>query len=139
MKTRLFGVKKVYVTEQMNIDHPSSQYYDGETVRDMSLWQELHLVKPGSIKWEFSNVNGVSSCVTSLEFSVSDDIKLSGKRLFYMAETVHGTRMLVGLGENYLTVPVTEVTDAINDNPGNGCETSYKVTWNNTAGHIYAL
>lgn len=137
MKTKLFGVKKVYVTDEIKLNHPVNNFMDKEIVRDLSVWQELHLTKMGSLQYAFGSTNGVMTCETSLNFSSLDDIDNMTKQLFFLAEDVKGNRMLVGLGKKYMTMPSIEVNDAVNGTASQGCVTEYKVTWNNRAGRIY--
>ena len=137
MKTKLFGIKKVYVTDKVTLDHPIKNFMDGEIVRDLSTWEEIKLTKPGSLQYAFGTTNGVNTCVTTLSFSALFDMEIQPKQLFFLAEDIKGFKMLVGLGKEYMTVPAVEVTDTINDSPSQGCVTEYKVTWNNRAGRIY--
>lgn len=137
MKTRLFGIKKVYVTDKITLEHPVKNFMDGEIVRDLSTWEEIKITKPGSLQYVFGTTNGVPTCVTTLAFSALYDMEIRSKKLFFLAEDIKGFKMLVGLGNDYMTVPSVEMTDAINDSPSQGCVSEYKVTWNNRAGRIY--
>lgn len=137
MKTRLFGIKKVFVTEKINLDHPVRNFMDNERIRDFSDWEEIKLTKVGSIQYEFEMTNGVKTCVTTLTFSAYDDMEIGQNQQYFLAEDIKGNRMLIGLGSDYMTVPHVEITETISNSASSGCVTEYKVTWNNRAGRIY--
>lgn len=135
MEKRLYGIKKVFTSDEMNIDHPLNRYCDGEYVSDRTIWEECKLVKPGSLSYKFEMINGRLCCSMELDFLPLFENK---NAKFYMCEDMKGKRHLIGLGNKYMTVPQVNVENVIGEDPGTGCKTSVKITWKNDAGRIFA-
>ena len=135
MKKKLYGIKKVFVSDNIITDNPTENYIDGMIVRDKSNWEEIKLAKPGSLMINSKTINGITTYEFQLTFSTVD---FGEKKPFFKGEDMNGNQYLIGLGYGYMTVPSVEIKDNINDNANNGLETIYNVVWKNTAGRIFA-
>lgn len=138
MKKGAYGIVKVFLSHNVRLNEEILNFRDGEHVSENSQWNEIHLARPGSLQYDFEVINGVTVCKTTLTFNSVCDLYNDGENAFFLAQDVFGNKHLIGLGENYDTIPKIDTTDAINDTAAEGSRQTVKVTWSNLCGRVYA-
>lgn len=139
MKSHLYGIKKVWQSLDVRFPFNSlTAYNDGENVSPDAEWTEVRLSAPGELSYAFSRENDTDVCVVSMTFRTIEDFTIPHAPVFYKVEDMAHNLFLVGLGKDYETIPVTELTDSIGSSPSAGNSTAVKVMWKCRCGRIYA-
>ena len=114
MNKALYGIKRLFVS--FDVVTPFNSYktfVDEQNVTCSNTWKEVHLSKPGSISYEFKDVNNCIECEVVLECSIKCDFSMDNRVRFYKAVGTNGKTFLVGLGKDYFTVPVSQFNDTV--------------------------
>lgn len=140
MNKRLYGIKKLFYAHEVVLPFVDVfSFRDNEAVASSNDWTELVLSRPGMISYEFKDVNNCIECNTTLECELKCDFVLDNRVCFFKAVTVDGDAFLVGLGNKYFSVPVSEFVSSVSDSASTANANHLKVSWINNCGRIRSV